>query len=128
MIRRPPRSTRPDTLFPYTTLFWRGRLDRGHHLGEIAFVDDPITVPRVPCPNTLACCAHDLDQSVIVFVPKCEAAVGKLAKTDLTMRCLDLLRNVSFFDRALARNRKYFMVDGAEIARRDRAEFGPDVS
>src|SRR3546814_5804751 len=34
MIRRPPRSTRTDTLFPYTTLFrsdsWRGRRqDRG---------------------------------------------------------------------------------------------------
>src|SRR3546814_924831 len=25
MIRRPPRSTRPDTLFPYTTLFRSGR-------------------------------------------------------------------------------------------------------
>src|SRR3546814_6279956 len=30
MIRRPPRSTRTDTLFPYTTLF-RSDLDR-HHL------------------------------------------------------------------------------------------------
>src|SRR3546814_4686481 len=34
MIRRPPRSTRTDTLFPYTTLFrsgvWQGRvLERG---------------------------------------------------------------------------------------------------
>src|SRR3546814_7026689 len=32
MIRRPPRSTRTDTLFPYTTLFragrWRGRRHR----------------------------------------------------------------------------------------------------
>src|SRR3546814_7928716 len=28
MIRRPPRSTRTDTLFPYTTLF-RSRLDHG---------------------------------------------------------------------------------------------------
>src|SRR3546814_7574619 len=28
MIRRPPRSTRTDTLFPYTTLF--RSLDRGH--------------------------------------------------------------------------------------------------
>src|SRR3546814_1852852 len=28
MIRRPPRSTRTDTLFPYTTLF---RSDRGRH-------------------------------------------------------------------------------------------------
>src|SRR3546814_867020 len=33
MIRRPPRSTRTDTLFPYTTLF-RSTLDKhfaGHH-------------------------------------------------------------------------------------------------
>src|SRR3546814_16614234 len=32
MIRRPPRSTRTDTLFPYTTLF-RSRLDEAHDLG-----------------------------------------------------------------------------------------------
>src|SRR3546814_17760684 len=31
MIRRPPRSTRTDTLFPYTTLF-RSRLDDPQHL------------------------------------------------------------------------------------------------
>src|SRR3546814_5676147 len=40
MIRRPPRSTRTDTLFPYTTLFRSGR-----HLAEcvveFAFVDQP---------------------------------------------------------------------------------------
>src|SRR3546814_15422029 len=29
MIRRPPRSTRTDTLFPYTTLFRSARDDRG---------------------------------------------------------------------------------------------------
>src|SRR3546814_18405526 len=28
MIRRPPRSTRTDTLFPYTTLFRSERIDR----------------------------------------------------------------------------------------------------
>src|SRR3546814_7486911 len=38
MIRRPPRSTRTDTLFPYTALF-RSRLTcedqaRGFHLGQ----------------------------------------------------------------------------------------------
>src|SRR3546814_1780393 len=32
MIRRPPRSTRTDTLFPYTTLF-RSRNDAGRKLG-----------------------------------------------------------------------------------------------
>src|SRR3546814_2872696 len=36
MIRRPPRSTRTDTLFPYTTLFRSGRLGDPavHILGE----------------------------------------------------------------------------------------------
>src|SRR3546814_10973110 len=36
MIRRPPRSTRTDTLFPYTTLFRSARADaarRRHRLG-----------------------------------------------------------------------------------------------
>src|SRR3546814_6510102 len=36
MIRRPPRSTRTDTLFPYTTLFRSA--DHHHHVGEL--VDD----------------------------------------------------------------------------------------
>src|SRR3546814_15381473 len=31
MLRRPPRSTRTDTLFPYTTLFRSARRRRGHH-------------------------------------------------------------------------------------------------
>src|SRR3546814_1914687 len=35
MIRRPPRSTRTDTLFPYTTLFRSGRVATAFH-GEIA--------------------------------------------------------------------------------------------
>src|SRR3546814_15063539 len=35
MIRRPPRSTRTDTLFPYTTLF-RSRRDRGCRRGAHA--------------------------------------------------------------------------------------------
>src|SRR3546814_6045377 len=41
MIRRPPRSTRTDTLFPYTTLFRSdaaavGRVDRGVHADHLA--------------------------------------------------------------------------------------------
>src|SRR3546814_5319455 len=34
MIRRPPRSTRTDTLFPYTTLFRSRRLYGRHHVGR----------------------------------------------------------------------------------------------
>src|SRR3546814_2237364 len=33
MIRRPPRSTRTDTLFPYTTLFRSNRLSKKYLLG-----------------------------------------------------------------------------------------------
>src|SRR3546814_3256573 len=44
MIRRPPRSTRTDTLFPYTTLFRSLRRRAGRQrLGEIIFVDDAAT-------------------------------------------------------------------------------------
>src|SRR3546814_6340253 len=39
MIRRPPRSTRTDTLFPYTTLF-RSDLQAGVHLEE----EEPLPV------------------------------------------------------------------------------------
>src|SRR3546814_17749332 len=35
MIRRPPRATRTDTLFPYTTLFRSGRLAVHRALGEL---------------------------------------------------------------------------------------------
>src|SRR3546814_7333891 len=52
MRRRPPRSTRTDTLFPYTTLF-RSVVPR-HHLGLVAMpqifepdVDDPARVDHV---------------------------------------------------------------------------------
>src|SRR3546814_4271608 len=38
MIRRPPRSTRTDTLFPYTTLF---RSLRALELGAVDFVTKP---------------------------------------------------------------------------------------
>src|SRR3546814_6006253 len=41
MIRRPPRSTRTDTLFPYTTLF-RSKSTEEHHCGQ------PPTVHKSP--------------------------------------------------------------------------------
>src|SRR3546814_2095606 len=55
MIRRPPRSTRTDTLFPYTTLFRsRGRRARGAavepDVRDSARVDD--APPRLPATPT----------------------------------------------------------------------------
>src|SRR3546814_13936812 len=39
MIRQPPRSTRTDTLFPYTTLFRSDQDDDSDHLGRQDTVD-----------------------------------------------------------------------------------------
>src|SRR3546814_2020048 len=44
MIRRPPRSTRTDTLFPYTTLFRSG--DRVHQVG-LAKADAAVQEQRI---------------------------------------------------------------------------------
>src|SRR3546814_4195093 len=41
MIRRPPRSTRTDTLFPYTTLFRSIDADRGGEAARAAGQNDP---------------------------------------------------------------------------------------
>src|SRR3546814_8869354 len=40
MIRRPPRSTRTDTLFPYTTLFRSARVDQGGDVGVVEAGED----------------------------------------------------------------------------------------
>src|SRR3546814_20396156 len=57
MIRRPPRSTRTDTLFPYTTLFRSVALTIDHAQYVRAFLDAPelvITVPGVELTKYLA--------------------------------------------------------------------------
>src|SRR3546814_11247233 len=41
MLRRPPRSTRTDTLFPYTTLF------RSTHLGETVGLEGRLLYPEI---------------------------------------------------------------------------------
>src|SRR3546814_6320964 len=46
MIRRPPRSTRTDTLFPYTTLF-RSWAEPGMHITSLKRLElDPAVVTR----------------------------------------------------------------------------------
>src|SRR3546814_3390294 len=55
MIRRPPRSTRTDTLFPYTTLF-RSNVHVNDGVGEEAFValrterDKTLAMPKLIMP------------------------------------------------------------------------------
>src|SRR3546814_2479768 len=50
MIRRPPRSTRTDTLFPYTTLFRSERIVRlvAHHVGAEVHPGAPRVSAELP--------------------------------------------------------------------------------
>src|SRR3546814_4258039 len=63
MIRRPPRSTRTDTLFPYTTLFRSVRQQPGHGLAQPTGGAHPgaMLLARVPDPGsrTLRLGRHD---------------------------------------------------------------------
>src|SRR3546814_13987129 len=53
MIRRPPRSTRTDTLFPYTTLFRSLRRDVTWHNGRRFTADDVVwNLKRLLAPET----------------------------------------------------------------------------
>src|SRR3546814_14107310 len=56
MIRRPPRSTRTDTLFPYTTLF-----RSNHHYGPAPWACD------LPRPEWNPCYYHRADAGGIGF-------------------------------------------------------------
>src|SRR3546814_1045687 len=49
MIRRPPRSTRTDTLFPYTTLFRSGH---HQHLCRRPAGTNPVDLTRLAAPST----------------------------------------------------------------------------
>src|SRR3546814_6671510 len=52
MIRRPPRSTRTDTLFPYTTLFRSYRFRAGRTQAETQMIEHD--TPDTLCPVTLS--------------------------------------------------------------------------
>src|SRR3546814_18605159 len=43
MIRRPPRSTRTDTLFPYTTLFRSTRMTIARTINQCQMLNEPMT-------------------------------------------------------------------------------------
>src|SRR3546814_11751905 len=74
MIRRPPRSTRTDTLFPYTTLF-RSMLRVARRLGE----SEPVTVKTTylgahALPPEFDRRPEDYIDSVVAQLPQVEAS------------------------------------------------------
>src|SRR3546814_2081178 len=76
MIRRPPRSTRTDTLFPYTTLF-RSCLKHG-----LAAVDDDDVVGRRPPPqqfrHRLAAAGAEARDHHMIVQPRSEEHTSEL--------------------------------------------------
>src|SRR3546814_10369279 len=86
MIRRPPRSTRTDTLFPYTTLF-RSRCalpqactQRDHRRGD----------PRAPWGNT--------DQSPLIVIPAAfnRCSPGRAVRSEEHTSELQSLMRISY--------------------------------
>src|SRR3546814_16831947 len=71
MIRRPPRSTRTDTLFPYTTLFRSAIEDR-----RIVEAEMPQHEPR-PCRSGVRGIVADHDMAVVADA-KCAPVPPKL--------------------------------------------------
>src|SRR3546814_11876061 len=84
MIRRPPRSTRTDTLFPYTTLF-RSPRDRALADGAIG------ELPR-DREFDLVADAHQLD----AFLPAVDHAVERKGRSEEHTSELQSLMRISY--------------------------------
>src|SRR3546814_4263529 len=83
MIRRPPRSTRTDTLFPYTTLFRSAARSQGSDAGltgEVAPTGDPSPSRHRATPSAAAAVQGPGPQRRARRAPRpeCEGATRKL--------------------------------------------------
>src|SRR3546814_21156477 len=91
LIRRPPRSTRTDTLFPYTTLFRSQDIFHRRLSRHIAHAGGPFGAPRVGAVNHLLpagggacqallsapyCFAHRIDRADQRTIARRNARVG----------------------------------------------------
>src|SRR3546814_5422781 len=72
MIRRPPRSTRTDTLFPYTTLFRSEKLIAAYEAGHLQFFGDHTALRE---PEAFATCLAPLREVEWVVYAKRPFAV-----------------------------------------------------
>src|SRR3546814_5880482 len=74
MIRRPPRSTRTDTLFPYTTLFRSEKLIAAYEAGHLQFFGDHTALRE---PEAFATCLAPLREVEWVVYAKRPFAVTR---------------------------------------------------
>src|SRR3546814_5203091 len=92
MIRRPPRSTRTDTLFPYTTLF-RSKIDRSLNLGAHG-----ASLP-IGAANRAARPLSGQAGAVVIFVPvgqTCGACRARGARSEEHTSELQSLMRISY--------------------------------
>src|SRR3546814_3309347 len=96
MIRRPPRSTRTDTLFPYTTLFRsRGRFPAWPASGQsaAAFPRQPRPVP-LPTAPPWAGSRSEEHTSELQSLMRISYAVFCLKKKKLQKNIIDRAQNI----------------------------------
>src|SRR3546814_9702239 len=96
MIRRPPRSTRTDTLFPYTTLFRSSclpTLDADKHSAPLVPIRGSVTVPRNRPPGC-------------VFATRCEFKREGLRSEEHTSELQSLMR-ISYAVFCLKKKKEY---------------------
>src|SRR3546814_2747474 len=68
MIRRPPRSTRTDTLFPYTSLFRSNTVD--HNLSVDASIAGVGVIAADAMASSFSCVEDDLFDGVRIHFPE----------------------------------------------------------
>jgi peptide/nickel transport system ATP-binding protein len=83
MIRRPPRSTQPTTLFPYTTLF---RSFISHDLNVVRWISDEVMVMYLgrvveigPAETLFAAPAHPYTRALLASMPSLDPEARTLA-------------------------------------------------
>src|SRR3546814_4184287 len=83
MIQRPPRSTRTDTLFPYTTLFRSRGLGSGRaSLGVDEWLETPEAraLPRTQFGSAAMFGIAGIDLSGLSIIPEVQAAADRLSQ------------------------------------------------
>src|SRR3546814_5202219 len=97
MLRRPPRSTRTDTLFPYTTLFRSNRPVAGATLGALRggrLAEHLLPLRRRPVPrDALAAAARDRELHPLRQARLRPAAGGHRRSEEHTSELQSLMRN-----------------------------------
>src|SRR3546814_4070376 len=118
MIRRPPRSTRTDTLFPYTTLFRSGRVSDPELLnGEIPVApsaiacEGPVRLLRPPRPHVRSEEHTSELQSLmrISYAVFCLKKKNQLIKTTSPSRHSPILRYYTFSKTAYPSVKQYLI-------------------